>query len=519
MRKPMNLADLLENSAKRVPNRIALRFEGEEITYRDLNRKVNSFAGGLRSLGLAPKDTCILMMQSGMEFITAYYALARMGVAVVPVNFLYKRHELAHIFEDSAARGFIGMAPFLEEPGKILSDLRNLKVRVASGVQSNSGFIPFETVQGPETSSTYSAEENDTAAIIYTSGTTGLPKGAMLTHKNLINNAITVADMRVTDPDDVVIGVLPLYHIFGQTSALNASIYLGLTLHLFRQFDPGPVLGLIRSEKSTVLFAVPTMLNRLIHAADDGQPVRSSLRFCVSGGSSLPVEVLRNFEKQFQTKIYEGYGLSECSPVCVENPFGKKTKPGSIGVPIPGFEARIVDEAGGDVQKGRVGELIVRGPGVMKGYLNRSEETAAAIVNGWLHTGDLALMDIEGYIFIVDRKKDMVIRGGYNIYPREIEELLYEHPAVVEAAVYGIPHPDLGEEVAAVVVLKPGEAVTSDDVRNFIKEKVAPYKYPRVIRIVDDLPKSHTGKILKRALKEQHKKIIKEKQHQWVISK
>ena len=504
----MNLANLLENTAKRIPNNIAIRFEGDEITYRELNRRVNALAGGLSSLGLASGDTCILMMQSGLEFVTAYYALVKMGVAIVPVNFLYKSHELRHIFEDSGTRGFIGMDPFLEEPRKILAGLPDLRIRVASGVGPDSGFIPFETVHGPDTFSTRPVGDDDTAAIIYTSGTTGVPKGAMLTHENLAHNAMTVADMRVTDPDDLVIGVLPLYHIYGQTSALNAAIYLGLTLHLFRQFDPDPVMELIASEESTLLFAVPTMLNRLIHATDDAGPVRSSLRFCVSGGSSLPLEVLGKFERLFKTKIYEGYGLSECSPVCIENPFGKKTKAGSIGIPIPDFEARIVDGSNREVATDRVGELIVRGPGVMKGYLNRPKETAEAIVDGWLHTGDLARMDSEGYIYIVDRKKDMIIRGGYNIYPREIEELLFQHPDVVEGAVYGIPHEDLGEEVAAVVVLKPGAEASEEEIRSFVKERVAPYKYPRVIRIMDELPKSHTGKVLKRALREGYKTTI-----------
>jgi long-chain acyl-CoA synthetase len=214
------------------------------------------------------------------------------------------------------------------------------------------------------------------------------------------------------------------------------------------------------------------------------------------------VEVLHQFEKQFKTKIYEGYGLSECSPVCVENPHGGRTKPGSIGLPIPGFSARIVDNLGHDVDTGQVGELIIRGPGVMKGYLNRPEETATAVVDGWLHTGDLAHMDEEGYIYIVDRKKDMIIRGGYNIYPREVEEVLFQHPDVVEAGVYGVQNHDLGEEVAADVVLRAGANVTEEGVRAFVKEKMAPYKYPRIVCFVQDLPKSHTGKVLKRALRE-----------------
>ena len=252
----MNLARLLENTAKRLPEHVGLRFEGKSYTYQELDRRVNSLANGLTSLGLQPGDKCILMMQSSPEFITAYYALARMGVVIIPVNFLYKSHELSHIFRDSGAKGFMGMAPFLDEPRKVLNDLPHLSIRVAAGVKQNSGFTPLEKVDGPEIFDAYPAREDHTAAIIYTSGTTGLPKGAMLTHNNLASNATTVADMRQTDPEDVVIGVLPLYHIFGQTSALNASIYLGLTFHLFRQFEPDEVIQLMESEDSTILFAI-----------------------------------------------------------------------------------------------------------------------------------------------------------------------------------------------------------------------------------------------------------------------
>lgn len=501
----MNLSRLLENTAERLPEHVGLKFEGKNYTYQELDRRVNNLANGLTSLGLQPGDKCVLMMQSSPEFIMAYYALAKMGVATVPVNFLYKSHELSHMFQDSEAKGFIGMAPFLDEPSKVLKDLPNLTIRVALGVKQGSGFIPFETVSGSDVFPTYAAHDSDTAAIIYTSGTTGLPKGAMLTHNNLVSNAMTVADMRNTSPDNMVIGVLPLYHIFGQTSALNASIYLGLTFHLFRQFEPEQVIQLIESEDSTILFAVPTILNRLIQVTDQTGIKCSSLRFCISGGASLPVEVLSRFEERFEARIYEGYGLSECSPVCVENPFGKKTKQGSIGLPIPGFKARIVDNSCEDVETGQVGELIVKGPGVMKGYLNRPEETAEAIVDGWLHTGDLARIDKDGYIYIVDRIKDMIIRGGYNVYPREIEELLFQHPAIVEAAVYGIAHDDLGEEIAADVVLSSGSNVTGDEIRQFVKERIAPYKYPRIVRMVNDLPKSHTGKVLKRELKKRYK--------------
>ncbi len=501
----MNLARLLENTAERIPQHIGLWFEGKSYTFYELNRIVSRMANGLMAAGLKRGDKCILMMQSNPQFITTYYALAKMGAIIIPVNFLYKVHELSHIFQDSRAKGFIGMEPYLEEPRKVLADLPDLSIRIALGVREGTGFISLEKIDRPDTCETYTAKDDDTLAILYTSGTTGPPKGAMLTHKNLYSNAMTVADMRENEPDDVVIGVLPLYHIFGQTSALNASIYRGLTFHLFRQFEAKEVIKLIEIESNTILFAVPTMFNRLLIQTDKKGVKRSSLRFCVSGGASLPVEVLNKFEKLFKTKIYEGYGLSECSPVCVENPFGRNTKPGSIGTPIPGFKARIVGESNRDVDTGQVGELIVKGPGVMKGYLNRPEETAETVVDGWLHTGDLARMDDEGYIYIVDRKKDMILRGGYNIYPREIEELLFEHPDVVEAGVYGVPHEDFGEEIAADVVLKSGAKLTEDEIRQFVKERVAPYKYPRIVHIVDDLPKSHTGKVLKRKLRERRR--------------
>jgi long-chain acyl-CoA synthetase len=307
--------------------------------------------------------------------------------------------------------------------------------------------------------------------------------------------------MRPVTPSAVILCVLPLFHIYGQTSALNAGIHLGLKIRLFPHFDPASLLAAIEEEEGSILIAVPTILNRLLEQAKL-QPIRrSGLLFCISGAASLPVEILRKFQDTFHTTIYEGYGLTECSPVCVENPFGLPTRPGSIGVPIPQFNARVVDEQDRDVPAGEVGELIVHGPGVMKGYLNQPEATALALRGGWLHTGDLARMDEDGYIYIVDRKKDMIIRGGYNVYPRELEEILYTHPDVVEAAVVGMPHPDLGEEVAAAVVLRAGSRATVEDIRNYMKERVAPYKYPRKVEILGELPKSTTGKILKRAIR------------------
>jgi len=498
----MNISNLLIETTARRPKHPAIRFLDRTLTYEELNRQVDRLAHGLVRAGLQPRDICVLMMPNSIEWAIVYYALAKVGAVVLPVNFLYKVGELEHIFKDSGARAFIGQKDYLEHPRQVMAHLPKMDLRVAHGVPPNQGFIPLEELFMEEgVFSPYPTRDDDTWAIIYTSGTTGHPKGAMLTHYNLANNAMTVAKMRSTNPNDVVFGVLPLFHIYGQTSVFNSSIYLGLTIRLWPHFDAEALFSAIEEEESSILIAVPTIFNRLVELADIRPPRRSGLRFCVSGGASLPVEVLRRFEDHFHTTIYEGYGLTECSPVCVENPFGRQTRPGSIGLPIPGFEARIVNDRDEDVPIGAIGEHIIRGPGVMKGYLNQPEATAETLRGGWLHTGDLARMDEDRYIYIVDRKKEMIIRGGYNVYPREIEEILYAHPDVVEAAVLGVPHTDLGEEVAAVVVLRQGACTSSEELKQFVKERVAPYKYPRKIQLVKELPKSHTGKILKRAIR------------------
>jgi long-chain acyl-CoA synthetase len=496
----VNLITLLTNTAGRRPNHPAIRFKDQTVTFAQLKRRVDSLAAGLSRAGLKPGDVCVLMMPNSIHWVTVYYSLAKLGSVVLPVNFLYRAGEIRHIFRDSGARAFIGHTAYLEEARKVMSGLPEMDIRVVDAGHA-AGFTPLEAMfVDQDTSPAYPAQDDEPLAMIYTSGTTGAPKGAVLTHKNLASNAMTVADMRHPSPEDVVLGVLPFFHIYGQTSILNASIYLGLTVRLWVHFEAQEVFEAIEEERESILIAVPTAFNRLAEMAEKKPPRRSSLRFCVSGGASLPVEVLRRFESLFQTTIYEGYGLTECSPVCVENPYGRPTRPGSIGVPIPGFEARVVDERDSDVERGEVGELIVRGPGVMKGYLHQPEATGETLRGGWLHTGDLARQDEEGYLYIVDRKKDMVIRGGYNVYPREVEEVLYTHPAVSEAAVLGVPHPDLGEEVAALVVLRPGTNATSEEIRAFVKERVAPYKYPRLLKLVKELPKSVTGKILKRAI-------------------
>jgi long-chain acyl-CoA synthetase len=341
--------------------------------------------------------------------------------------------------------------------------------------------------------------DDDTAVILYTSGTTGRPKGAELTHHNLASNARTsVTSVLELGPGDVIMGCLPLFHVFGLTCGLNAAIASGACLTLIPRFDPAKALTVVSRDRVTVFEGVPTMYAAMLHHPDAGAADMTTLRTCASGGSAMPVEIMKAFEDKFGCKVFEGYGLSETSPVVSFNQPGHERKPGSIGFPVPGCEMRVVDDEGKDVGIDTPGEIAIRGENLMKGYWGRPEETAEAIPDGWFRTGDIATKDSDGYYFIVDRKKDLIIRGGYNVYPREIEEALYEHPAVAEVAVIGISDGALGEEVGAAVALKPGATADVDELREFAKARVAAYKYPRHVWLVDALPKGPTGKILRR---------------------
>ena len=345
-------------------------------------------------------------------------------------------------------------------------------------------------------------DENETAIILYTSGTTGRPKGAMLTHKNIYSNARDVADYLGFSEDDRVVATLPVFHVFALTVVVNAPLLRGATILLVPRFSPGEIFKITKEKQATIFAGVPTMYNFLYQHPEGRKEDFDSIRLSISGGASLPVALLHNFEEKFDVRISEGYGLSESSPVTCFNPTDRERIPGSIGTNITNVENKVVDELGNEVPVGEVGELIVRGPNVMKGYYKMPEETAAALRDGWLYTGDLARRDEDGYFYIVDRKKDLVIVGGYNVYPREVEEVLFEHRDVVEAAVIGVPDLDFGEAVHAFVVLKDGVKEDVESLQSYCSKRLAKYKVPKHIEFLSELPKNTTGKILRRSLKD-----------------
>ena len=492
-----NLADNLIRTTQDHATRPALRLgEDELLTYADLDDATARVAGLLREHGVEPGHRVGIMLPNVPEFAIAYYGVLRAGGVVVPMNVLLKRREVAFYLGDPEAKLVFAWHEFADAAEQGASE-----VGAECVVVEPDSFRRLLESTDPVSSVVERAAE-DTAVILYTSGTTGKPKGAELTHSNLAINADVMKQVFSIAPEDVILGALPLFHAFGQTCALNTSVSAGAELVLLARFDAGRALQTMERYGVTVFEGVPTMYSALLHHPERERFDVSALRLCVSGGAALPVEVLRAFEEAFGCVILEGYGLSETSPVASFNHPGRERKPGSIGTPIEGVEMKLVDLHRRDTESGEPGEIAIRGHNVMKGYWNRPEATAEAIdADGWFYSGDIARVDDEGFFFIVDRKKELIIRGGYNVYPREIEEVLYEHPAVREAAVIGIPHPDLGEEVGAAVALKADQRVTEAELRDYVKSNVAAYKYPRHVWFVDELPKGPTGKILKREIK------------------
>jgi long-chain acyl-CoA synthetase len=490
----VNLAGLLTASAERDPDHVAVKLDDIELTYAALNGASAHIAGLLAEHGFARGDRVGIMLPNVPYFPVCYYGVLRAGGIVVPMNVLLRKREVAYYLSDSGAKLLFAWHGFGEDAQAGAEEAGAKCLLVEPGA--------FEQQVGTATPDTTVVDtaDDDTAVLLYTSGTTGQPKGAELTHANLTLNARGSADLFDLGSEGMVLGALPLFHSFGQTCGMNATVSGGGTLTLLPRFDPGKALEIIQRDKVNVFQGVPTMYGAMLHHPEREKYDVSTLKLCGSGGSAMPVELLRGFDEAFGCKILEGYGLSESSPVASFNHADRERKPGSIGTPIKNVEMRVVDDDGHEVPQGDVGEIVIRGYNVMKGYWQRPEATAETIIDGWLHTGDMGRVDEDGYFYVVDRKKELIIRGGYNVYPREVEEVLYEHPAVREAAVLGVPHDEYGEEVAAAVALKDGAHATPEELRDYVKGQVAAYKYPRVVWLVDDLPKGPTGKILKREI-------------------
>jgi long-chain acyl-CoA synthetase len=492
----MNLAANLTRNASAHPDRVAIRLGDDVVTYRDLDESSARVAGLLAGRGVRPGQPVAIMLPNVPEYAVVYYGVLRAGGVVVPMNPLLKAREVAYYLGDSGAPVILA---WHTTAGEVTAGTAATGAEAVIVEPAAFGDLLAETAPAREV---VDRAAHDTAVLLYTSGTTGRPKGAELTHGNLATNVeVFRSDLVEIGPDDVIFGGLPLFHSFGQTCTLNAAISVGASVSLLPRFDPRQALGLLAQHRATAFVGVPTMYSALLAVPGREDYDLSALRVCVSGGAAMPVEVLRQFEKTFGCTVLEGYGLSETSPVASFNHPHRERKPGSIGTPIRGVEMRVVDDARVEVPQGEVGEIAIRGHNIMKGYWNKPEATAEVITaGGWFHTGDLARVDEDGYYFIVDRKKDLIIRGGYNVYPREIEEVLYEHEDVAEAAVIGLSHPVLGEEVAAAVALKPGATTTTDELRRYVQGQVAAYKYPRHVWFVQTLPKGPTGKILKREI-------------------
>jgi long-chain acyl-CoA synthetase len=515
--KIMNLTTQLHETAKNLTNKPAYFFMGQGTSYGELDAAITKFASGLEKLGVKQGDHIALLLGNTPHFIISMYGALRLGATVIPVNPIYTADEIGYILNNGDVKVVVALdmaIPLAEKMHTFLPKVEQFVFCETSengiaqhqienlSLYSKMKSFPEVIASGELSFKGPDLNDDDVALILYTSGTTGKPKGAMLTHKNLYSNAKDTGEYLRMNDEDRVITTLPMFHVFCLTVALNAPLLSGATLLIVPRFSPKEIFELAKEYKATVFAGVPTMYNFLYQLPDANPEDLSTLRLCISGGASLPVALLNNFEKKFNVRVSEGYGLSEASPVTCFNPLDRPRKAGSIGTSILHVENKIVNELGEELAPGEVGELIVRGPNVMKGYYKMPEETAATIRDEWLYTGDLAKMDEDGYFYIVDRKKDIIIVGGYNVYPREVEEVLYNHPDVVEVAVLGVPDPNLGEAVKCYVVSK-NPAVTEEQLLEYCKEHLAKYKIPESITFLEELPKNTTGKILRRALKAQ----------------
>ena len=516
-----NLSDILSNSAKRYPKNEAVVCGETRLTYEALEQKSNQFANGLLTLGIKPGNKVAFGCPNVPNFLVIYYGILKTGAVAVPISIMLKTEEIEHQLTNTDAKAFFCYSSTAKLPFEEFGN------EAFSKVNSCAHFIiidddPCEETTTPshktlssliKNQSTsfvpYLAQENETAVIIHTSGTTGIQKGAELTHANLTMNAMVVSTSNVANIQsyDRLLAALPLNHVFGQTVMMNAGILSGATIVLMPRFDPNKVFQVMDDENITIFSGVPTMFWAMLRSKTENidlEKVARNLKTVISGGDSLPVEIFNNFKAKYNIEITEGYGMTEGSPVVTFSHKDKPLKPGSIGTALWGVEIKLIDDSGKEVKTGEMGEIIFKGFNVMKGYYNNPKGTEEVLKNGWMHSGDLAFMDTEGFIFIMGRKKELIIRSGLNVYPKEVEMVLMKHKSISMVCVVGVPDKIKGEEVKAFAVLKPNQEITPSEIRSWVNERIASYKCPKHIEFVKALPMNATGKILKRELKNGH---------------
>ncbi|MCE5242263.1 MAG: long-chain fatty acid--CoA ligase [Syntrophobacteraceae bacterium] len=527
----MSLPILIEESSRKVPGNKAIEFYGVALSYEELWTRIRSLANAFHRMGMKPGDRVAIMLPNCPQAVIAYYAVLWLGGVVVMTNPMYVEREMEYQWKDSGAEYLVILDHLFPRAERVLKEtaigkvivtslteyfpfllkmlypIRAWKKKLFTAVPYGENILSFASlVSGtPPDPPPCSVKPDDLAMLQYTGGTTGVPKGVMLLHRNLVANIVQLVSWvpEIRFGEERFLSVLPFFHIFGLTVAMNLPLYIGASNTLVPRFEIKEFLRLLQKGKPSLLPGVPTIYLAMLNSPDVEKYDLTSIEFCITGSAPMPVESLRRFERITGGRIIEGYGLSESSPVTHVNPAKGVRKAGSIGIPLSDTEYRIVDIDRGIHEQlvGEIGELLVRGPQVMSGYWRKPEETEIALRDGWLYTGDIARRDEEGYVYIVDRKKDMIIAGGYNIYPREIDEVLCEHPKIIDAAVVGVPDQYRGETVKAFIVLKPGESMTAEEVIRYCKAKVAAYKVPKQIEFRENLPKTTVGKIARKELR------------------
>ncbi|MBI5118059.1 long-chain fatty acid--CoA ligase [Candidatus Poribacteria bacterium] len=498
------IPEMLETRAKEAPDRVFLYFGDSEVSYSRLNEIASRIANGLIALGIKKSDKVCLYMGNCAEYIYSFFGIMKAGAVATPVNSLLKAEEVAYIVNNSDAKAIITQSKFADIIDGIRAQCPKLKNIIIADTDGSSGsrIALKQLLEAESLRPAVNIDSQDIAGIIYTSGTTGYPKGVELTHGNYLTNSEQIAAAARMTVADRFLCILPLFHVNAQVVTTLSPMFAGASMILLEGFSPKTFLPALARYKATAFSGVPTVYAILNTLADAEKYDLSKLRFCICGAAPMPVEVFNTFEKRYKAFILEGFGLSEGTCASSINPLDGKRKIGSIGLPLKGQEMRIFDADDRELSSGKVGEIVVRGQNVMKGYYRNSQATADALKNGWLHTGDLGYVDNEGYFYIVGRKKEMIIRGGENIYPKEAEEVLYKHSAILEAAVVGIPDKIWGEEVMAFIVLREGAALTAEDVITYCRQHLADFKCPRKVEFVKAFPKTATGKIQKNKIVE-----------------